>query len=128
MPYSIIVSNNPTLEQRATDISLTSPDILAVLETVRDYVHLGHHLLTHPFAGSVKPNENPFRSVVITYENFGVDYQSVQLVEGCLSVARRMLTERPLRVYAPSALDDLAVIDKSLLAAGLESLRMAGQY
>lgn len=128
MPYSIVVSNNPTLKHRATDIYLTSPDILAVLEKVRDYVHLGHHLLTHPFAGSVKPNENPFRSIVITYENFGVDYQSVQLVEGCLSVARRMLSERPLRGYAPRALDDLAVIDKSLLDTGLESLRMAGQY
>ncbi|MBS3872320.1 MAG: GrdX family protein [Firmicutes bacterium] len=128
MPYSIVVSNNPTLEYRATDICLKSPDNLAVLETVRDYVHLGHHLLTHPFAGSVKPNENPFRSIVITYQAFGVDYQSVQLVEGCLSVARRMLAERPLRDYSPSVLCDLASIDKSLCDAGLMSLRLAGHY
>jgi len=128
MPYSKVVSNNPILELRPTDIFIASSDILAVLEKVRDYVHLGHHLLTHPFAGSVKPNENPFRSIVITSENFSVDYQSVQLVEGCLAVARRMLSERPLRNYSPRALDDLAVIDKSLLHAGLESLRLAGQY
>lgn len=127
MKYIIIVSNNPTVALTETDIRVAEQNSLTVLEQVRNLVHLGHHLLTHPFAGSVKPNENPFKSVVVTKECFGIDYQSVQIIEGCVDVARRMLRERPYRNFPPKVLDDLALIDKSLLESGLESLRMAGK-
>lgn len=127
MRYITIVSNNPSVSLGPTDLEIKEQGVLPVLQTVRDLVHLGHHLLTHPFAGSVKPNENPFKSVVITKERFGVDYQSVQIIEGCLAVAERMLRERPYRNYPPQVLKDLELIDKSLLDSGLESLRMAGK-
>jgi len=127
MKYIIIVSNNPTVALTETDIRVAEQNSLTVLEQVRNFVHLGHHLLTHPFAGSVKPNENPFKSVVVTKECFGIDYQSVQIIEGCIDVARRMLRERPYRNFPPKVLDDLALIDRSLLESGLESLRMSGK-
>ncbi|KAF0197508.1 MAG: GrdX protein [Bacillota bacterium] len=127
MRYITIVSNNPTVELTSTDIHVTDYGVVPVLERVRDLVHLGHHLLTHPFAGSVKPNENPFRSVVVTKGDLGVDYQSVQIAEGCLEVARRMVKERPYRDFPTQAIKDLQLIDKSLLDSGLESLRMAGK-
>lgn len=122
-----IISNNPTVDLASTDIQVAEYGAVPVLERARDMVHLGHHLLTHPFAGSVKPNENPFKSVVITKSNFGVDYQSVQIIEGCLEVARRMLKERPYRDFPPQVMQDLQLIDKSLLDSGLESLRAAGK-
>ena len=122
-----IISNNPTVELTSTDVHIAEYGAVPVLEKVRDLVHLGHHLLTHPFAGSVKPNENPFKSVVITKGHFGVDYQSVQIVEGCLDVARRMVKERPYRNFSIQVISDLQLIDKSLLDSGLESLRMAGK-
>lgn len=127
MKYITIISNNPTVELTSTDIHITEYGAVPVLERLRDLVHLGHHLLTHPFAGSVKPNENPFKSVVITKGHFGVDYQSVQIVEGCLDVARRMIKERPYRDYPPQVISDMQLIDRSLLDSGLESLRMAGK-
>jgi hypothetical protein len=36
-----------------------------VLLTVRDHIHSGARLLTHPQAGSVKPYETPYRSVLV---------------------------------------------------------------
>ncbi|MBT9136166.1 MAG: hypothetical protein DDT34_01239 [Firmicutes bacterium] len=128
MPRSIILTNNKSIALRPTDVLISSPNMLAVLETARDYVHLGHHLLTHPLAGSVKPNENPCRSLVLTCDRLGVDPQSVQLIEGCLSLARRMLKERPLSSFPPSVLADLELIDRSLLETGVESLRLAGHF
>ena len=127
MRYITIISNNPTVELTSTDILISDYGAVPVLEKVRDLVHLGHHLLTHPFAGSVKPNENPFKSIVITKGCFGVDYQSVQIVEGCLDVAKRMVKERPYRDFPTQVIKDLQLIDKSLLDSGLESLRMAGK-
>lgn len=32
---------------------------------VRDRIHEGHLLLSHPLSGSVKPNETPYKSVMI---------------------------------------------------------------
>jgi len=128
MPKSIILTNNPSPSLRPTDIFLSAPSMLLVLERARDYVHLGHHLLTHPFAGSLKPNENPFRSLVLTYERLSVDPQSVQIIEGCLALARRMLVEKPLSEIPPSVLADFRLIDHALLQSGIESLIAAGRY
>lgn len=123
MRYITIISNNPTVSLKDTDILIPDYGVTAVLERVRDMVHLGHHLLTHPFAGSVKPNENPFRSVVVSRECFGVDYQSVKIIEGCIDVSHRMLRESPYRNFPPQVIADLQLIDKSLLESGLEALR-----
>lgn len=122
-PGYIIISNNPALELAATDIYLKEFGVLAVLERVRDLVHLGHQLLTHPFAGSVKPCENPYRSIAISFEQKNLDYQSETIIASCLESARVMLKESPYRLFSEEVLADLALIDKSLLAAGLESLR-----
>ena len=57
-----------------------------VLTHVRDLVHSGHKLLTHPLAGSVKPNETPFRSVALTEEAGPLDLESLDLIEAALGV------------------------------------------
>ncbi|MBT9176998.1 MAG: hypothetical protein DDT20_01326 [Firmicutes bacterium] len=116
-----IISNNPLVALSADDYFVPAESVVPVLEEVRDLVHLGHHLLTHPLAGSLKPNENPYRSVVVTKETLGVDYQSVQLAEGALAVARRMLTERPYRAWSDAVRADLQRLDKTLLASALDS-------
>ncbi|MBT9134509.1 MAG: hypothetical protein DDT37_00577 [Firmicutes bacterium] len=117
-----IISNNPLIVFCADDCFVSAESVLPVLLKVRDLVHLGHHLLTHPLAGSLKPNENPYRSVVVTKEALGVDYQSVQLVEGAIAVSRRMLSEKPYRAWSRAVLADLQLVDKALLASALESL------
>jgi hypothetical protein len=122
MTRVLVVSNNPSLCGSVEPVLSVDGGVIEVLQTVRNMVHLGHRLLTHPFAGSVKPNENPYKSVVVTKERFGVDYQSIQIIEGCLQVAERMLRERSYRNYPASVLEDLALIDKTLLMTGLESL------
>lgn len=117
-----IISNNPLVTLSADDCFVCAESVLPVLLKTRDLVHLGHHLLTHPLAGSLKPNENPYRSVVVTREPLGVDYQSVQLVEGAIAVARRMLTERPYRTCTDAVRADLQLVDKALLDSALDSL------
>ncbi len=125
MPRIRIISNNPLVALSADDIFVPAESILPVLNQVRDLVHIGHHLLTHPLAGSLKPNENPYRSVVVTKEALGVDCQSVRLVEGAIAVASRMLTERPYRAWSGTVLADLQLVDKALLASALDSFGKA---
>ena len=110
-----IVSNNPMVILQKEDVRINASGVIRVLEKVRDLVHLGHHLLTHPLAGSIKPNENPFKSVVISAKPLGMDVKSVQIAEDSLETAQRMLKEMPYRSFSDQELNDFMMLDLSLL-------------
>ena len=118
----LIVTNNPSLSAADHIIQLSDADVPAVLCAVRDYLHKGHRLLTHPLAGSVKPNENPYKSIVITSKPGALDLESLSILEGAIALARRMLRESPPKQLPAHVLSDMALIDHSLLSAGLDSL------
>ena len=61
-----------------------------VLIQVRDKVHLGWHILTHPLYGSLKPNETPFRSVAIE-EGTELDLESVDIIEYALLTYKKYM-------------------------------------
>ncbi len=118
----LVITNNPSLAHGDHIIHLGEAGVLAVMKEVRGYLHKGHRLLTHPLAGSVKPNENPYKSIVITRQPGILDFESVSILEGAIKLAERMLRESPQRQLPAQVLADLALIDHSLLTAGLESL------
>ena len=67
-----VVTNNPLVKEslgESTELYYFEDDTHRdILERVRDFVHQGYRILTHPLAGSVKPWETPYRSVMITAE------------------------------------------------------------
>lgn len=117
-----IISNNPLVTLGSDDYRISGYDVLKVLEKLRDLVHLGHRLLTHPLAGSIKPNENPFKSVVISDKASNIDVTSVLIAEDSYERAKRMLKDRPIKEYSENVLEDMKRIDLFLLEAGLQSL------
>lgn len=66
----MIVTNNPLVEKVLSKYYevryLPEENYRAILITVRDLVYAGHKLYTHPLSGSVKPNETPYKSVVVS--------------------------------------------------------------
>ena len=87
-----------------------------VLTYVRDLVHAGHKLLTHPLAGSVKPNETPFRSVALTDRPVGLDLDSLNQIEAALSACRKFLPRFHRGDDAPPDMrEDFAEIDFRLI-------------
>ena len=65
----LILTNNP-LVVRCLDkwyaIAYEDVGYRDILVKARDLVYLGHTLYTHPLSGSVKPNETPYKSVVVS--------------------------------------------------------------
>ena len=57
-----------------------------ILVKVRDLVYSGYELLTHPMAGSVKPNETMFKSIVV-----GTDMKNVD-IEHCNLMMNELMT------------------------------------
>ncbi|MGL6131078.1 MAG: GrdX family protein, partial [Fusobacteriaceae bacterium] len=69
----MIVTNNPKVNKELKNLKFEGNfdiDIeigyIDILYKVRNLIHLGHTLLTHPLSGSIKPSETPYKSVVLS--------------------------------------------------------------
>lgn len=122
MSSFVILSNNPKVIAEQENVVVVEGLLMDVLITVRDYVHAGHRLLTHPLDGSVKPNETPYKSVVVSKKKGSLDFESLKIIDGALRVSKQMLAERPRLEWSQRVLDDFQAIDSSLLESALVSL------
>lgn len=90
-----------------------------ILTYVRDRVHAGHRLLSHPLSGSVKPNETPFKSILITKEKGSLDVDSLVIIEDSLSVVGKFSKNMATPQWTDSILEDFRVIDLSLIEGAM---------
>ena len=117
MTNNPMVSNIPGAEYE--DISL-----LEVLERVRDQIHLNYRLLTHPMAGSVKPNETPYKSVILAaLPDKEMDVDSLKIIEAAIILSTRLMQDRPTPLWNDKVRADFALVDFSLVQSGLGSFQ-----
>ncbi len=120
----IIITNNPEVAACWAQVTeWVEGGARAVLRRARDLVHLGHRLLSHPLAGSVKPNESPYRSVIVSkHPETTIHFDSLRIIEDALAVVDRL---GPPRRYAvsPGIDADFRLIDYVLMQSAVESLR-----
>lgn len=120
----LITNNKDVMEQwkNSRDVAIVqviSTDMLDVLYKTRDLLHKGHWLLTHPFTGSLKPNENPYKSVLISDKVGQLHIDHVATVEQCIASAQKSLSDRPIPAYPEKLLKDFRLIDKDLINNGM---------
>ncbi len=113
----LIVTNNPGLPV-GKGIEIERVETLKeVLEKTRDLVQQGYRLLTHPLAGSLKPWQNPYRSIVLA-EGENLDYRSLEVLENALeryrSFARNKRT-RESESMSEDLKEDFSTIDRELI-------------
>ena len=89
-----IITNNPLVVRCLSDyyeIEYHEISFREILVKVRDLVYEGYELRTHPIAGSVKPNETPYKSIVLSKKK-------LDFVKNCDDYAKyaKLLTERAL--------------------------------
>ena len=115
----IIVTNNPLVKAQYKDkysIDYIETDLLGILTTVRDLIHKGHQLLTHPLMGSVKPNESPYKSILISSVTKSTDEQSVTIIEESIQAAKKFAPKDIPGQY----LSDLQVVDLTLIRSAID--------
>jgi len=115
----VLVTNNPLVEsiyRDSTSVEYKDESLSSLLVRVRDHVHGGRRLLTHPLSGSVKPNETPYKSVLISDKYNDTDTQSVQIIEECLSAVRKF----PPKPVPEDYLQDLQEVDLSLIRDAID--------
>jgi hypothetical protein len=123
---NILVTNNPDVRDKFQDRFqvdyLENKGYTQVLEHIRDMVHQGHQLLTHPLSGSIKPNETPYKSVILSSKKGELDSSGLSIVEDSIIAARKFITNRPTPDWPDHVLEDFRVIDLSLMENVIEKL------
>lgn len=116
---SLVITNNKMAMEKLKDrheIIFTDGTLMEVLITVRDYIHKGHKLLTHPLMGSVKPNETPYKTVLISKINGEtIDMDSVTLIENSIHTAEKFINNKPTPDWPERVLQDFMLIDYDLI-------------
>lgn len=118
----IITNNEKVFEYYSNKFSVEfiEGDVLEVYCKVRDYVHKNHKLLTHPLMSSVKPNETPVRTVVMSYNFYkNLDIDSLNIIEDSISTYKKFLRDFKIPNWNENVIEDFKVIDMDLISHGL---------
>ena len=127
---TVLVTNNEGLCRNVRRGRFVGGSSLDVLVSVRNSVHLGSRLLTHPLCGNLRPYQQPFRSILIQeFPGELVDLDSLSMIEEAVSVYRscedRLI--RPEDLNEPTRVD-YAFIDGELMKESLERYGMLPRH
>ena len=128
MKYFILTNNSLAAEElgKTHEIRFVEGGLRDVFVEARDLIHQGAVLLNHPLYGSVKPNETPFRSLLLhrakssTEEACAsVDPESVRLIGNAINTCDKFIVKK--EITDPRLLQAFQVVDLSLLKSAMES-------
>lgn len=122
-----ILTNNPMVAEKLSEghnVVYMELSYEEILKEVRNRIHGGQSLLSHPLSGSVKPNETPYKSVLVgeakpTAEELAF---GLELIENAIGACEKFRL-RPDR-FGPKVLDDFKLIDYTLIKSAVESADM----
>lgn len=120
-----IITNNPLIKknQNKESYKFISGDFLDVLIDCRDYIHKGHKLLSHPLSSSIKPNETPYKSVIISKSIYKLDYESLEMIESAILTTKKFIKDKKQNKLLPAnILKDFMLIDFSIISSAIESI------
>jgi hypothetical protein len=115
----IIITNNSKIFEKYKVVYeilfLENENYIEVLYKTRDKVHQGYKILTHPMAGSLKPNQTPYKSIVLQNTVGKTDYESVKLIENSIEAAQKFLKFKSTPKWSEGILNDFKTVDLSFI-------------
>ncbi len=117
-----LITNNDTLCANVISSEYIDGSSLDVLLRVRGLVHSGSIIITHPLCGNLRPNHQPYRSIIIDDVKGQVDFDSLALIEQAISVYESC------KLILPCELDELKRADYAYVDAEImrESISQCG--
>ena len=80
----LLLTNNPLVRDILSpfyEVAFLEASLRDILIKTRDMTHVGHRLYTHPLSGSVKPNETPYKSILLSKKPGPFDADSALMAE-----------------------------------------------
>nr|WP_294463568.1 GrdX family protein [uncultured Sellimonas sp.] len=114
---TLVTNNDRVYEKYKDDMEvLLLGSYREVLMKVRDLVYDRHILLTHPQASSLKPNQTPFRSVMVYPKGKEDNTKDIMLIEKCIETYEQWQDIAPTPDhYQKSVEEDFKTIDLSVI-------------
>ena len=126
MEMYLLVTNNRLCFEKYRDRVrvdyLEDGSYLDVLVRARDYVQKGSRIETHPMAGSIKPNQTPFRSVLLSDRKMDGDevIENELMIEDAVLMTKKCLSDRPVRKWDESIVNDFRQVDLELISGAID--------
>ena len=118
----MLLTNNPMVQKAyegAYKVVFIKGPLMEVMLAARNAVHQGYRLLTHPLSGSVKPNQTPYKSILLGGNPGPVEEGSLRIIEGALDTCRKLNVKEK---HLPDALhSDYMQVDFTLIEGALAS-------
>jgi hypothetical protein len=115
----LVITNNPMSKDGFSskfEVSFIDGSVMDVLRAVRDLVHVGHKVLTHPLMSSIKPNETPYRTILVTLrKEAAIDFYSLEIIENSISTTEKFIRDFNIPNWNESVLKDFQLIDYDLV-------------
>lgn len=116
----MIITNNDSVYEKYKNtykIDFIDGSFKDVLIKTRDKIHEGYELLTHPLSSSVKPNETPYKSIIISDEKGNLKYDSVILIENSI-IAYDKFAKLNFKM-TDKIIEDFKLVDLTVLESAL---------
>ncbi|NLM44618.1 MAG: GrdX protein [Clostridiales bacterium] len=120
-----IITNNSyicELFNEIIDVIYIKGGYLDVLYAARDKIHLGDILVSHPLMGSLKPNETPYRSILLDEKKGPLCYQSLSIIESSIESYKKLAKDNPTPQWSEKVLKDFQLLDAKFIESALSSL------
>ena len=120
-----VITNNPAVVSAYPEIAMFNEvGVLDVYVIVRDMVHKGAKVLSHPLSGSVKPWETPYKSVAVSCITGVLDLDSLKCIESAIGMMKNRRMKA--RAYSQRVLDDFGMIDLDIINSAIYSRKCNG--
>lgn len=121
MKFQIITNNISVFEKYKNEYDIKYYDISygEILNKVHYMVEEGYKLLSHPLSGSVKPNETPFKSIMLSQDKKTVDLESLTIIENALITYNKFIQNK--KEYDQSVIKDFQYVDFALIKSAIDA-------
>lgn len=123
-----IVTNNSLCRDKYQELIpvdfLEGKGYMDVLLAVRDYIQKGWRLETHPMTGSLKPNQTPYKSIMVSdlpreQEEF---YNQEMTIENSILSCRKFLEIKQTPDWTEEIRKDFMIVDLSLIEGAIQKV------
>ena len=121
----IIITNNDMVYNKYKDeysVEFYDCSIKEIMVKVRDRIHEGYKMLTHPLSSSIKPNESLFKSIIVSDDKTVLDYDSLLIIENGIMTCDKFNKIKYNIVYTDKIVDDFKLIDLTVLESALNRI------
>ena len=128
--FQLVTNNSKVLTEYSNNDAisvdyLSTDSFLDVLIDVRDKVQGGWHLLSHPQASNLKPNQCPYKTILISQgraaETFARD---IELIELAISAYHKFTDGMIPPTWSEKAKSDFKTVDLSVINSAVNSSLM----